>query len=295
MHVLRIAAQLDYQPNFFARGLSTAHSQIFAAIVPDLTRSLVTEALRGAERAAGQAGYSLLLSFTSASHDPRSVVIERAMTTAEGVLLIDSEVTDGRAHRLAAQKATVLVGESVPDVSSVVSDSSPALRAAVRLLNDLGHRSITYLVGSEPRAIDARRWEMVQAACEELAMQPRRIDSSPGYVGCCIDMVPAVVASSTTSILCDSTDVAFGLIHRLRSSSVQVPSDVSIISFDDAGTANLADPPLTAITPRGARMGAAAVASLLSQLAADAPAPAQAQKVPADLILRASTAAAARG
>src|SRR5215471_18385089 len=59
--VLAAVAALDYRPNGIARGLRAKRSRTIGIIVPDITNPFFPEIVRGAEEAAGAAGYAIFL------------------------------------------------------------------------------------------------------------------------------------------------------------------------------------------------------------------------------------------
>jgi len=59
--VLKVARRLNYQPNRYARALTTNRSYLIAIVVPDLTHSFFAEMSRGIEVLTKAAGYQNLI------------------------------------------------------------------------------------------------------------------------------------------------------------------------------------------------------------------------------------------
>src|SRR5579884_1103390 len=59
--VLKVAENVGYRPNRWARSLVTQRSQLVGAIIPDITHSFFAEIVSGVEAAIEKAGYDLLL------------------------------------------------------------------------------------------------------------------------------------------------------------------------------------------------------------------------------------------
>ena len=60
--ILETARQMDYRPNHSARSLRLQRTAVLACVLPDLTNALFSELVEGAEDAARERGYTLLLS-----------------------------------------------------------------------------------------------------------------------------------------------------------------------------------------------------------------------------------------
>jgi DNA-binding LacI/PurR family transcriptional regulator len=91
-----------------------------------------------------------------------------------------------------------------------------------------------------------------------------------------------------TAILAMSDELAAGVLDAAHSSDVDVPSELSVVGFDDTATAASAVPPLTTIHQDHAAKGRAAVAMLLD------PSTGGHLRLPVEIVIRGSTATPAR-
>ncbi|MBC8103649.1 MAG: substrate-binding domain-containing protein, partial [Cytophagales bacterium] len=69
-----------------------------------------------------------------------------------------------------------------------------------------------------------------------------------------------------TAYLCANDAVALSALRGLREMGVRVPSDVSLIGFDDTDAARLCDPPLTTLHQSIQEIGATAMQRLIEQI-----------------------------
>jgi LacI family repressor for deo operon, udp, cdd, tsx, nupC, and nupG len=82
--------------------------------------------------------------------------------------------------------------------------------------------------------------------------------------------------------------MAVGALRALRDAGCQVPSDVSVIGFDDMPLASYFDPPLTTMRQDVCDQGRSAVQLLIHRL--DHPQTQREQlRLPAELVIRKST------
>ena len=104
-----------------------------------------------------------------------------------------------------------------------------------------------------------------------------------------VDLVPAIRAREVTAIFATNDLNALGAMTVLRDAAIDVPTDCSVIGFDDFIAARHAFPPLTTIRQDATQMGTKAAHALLAQLSGE-----DAQRhtvLPVELVVRDSTAA----
>lgn len=138
------------------------------------------------------------------------------------------------------------------------------IRAALRHVEDLGHRSVAFLAGPATSWMSRSRWE---AAIDEASARGLSIvEIGPG--------IPTleggeasfkrVRASGVTAILSYNDLMAIGLMRACQAAGVSIPGDLSIIGFDDIFGADLTSPALTTIRSPLSDAGEAAVRLLLT-------------------------------
>ena len=102
--VLETVERLGYRPNTLARGLVTQKTSTLGLVVPDIANPFFSEVARGAEDAAHQAGYSLLL--CNAMEDPaREMEALRTLEAqrVDGIVLCSSRLSDEDLAAMMAQ------------------------------------------------------------------------------------------------------------------------------------------------------------------------------------------------
>jgi LacI family transcriptional regulator len=92
-----------------------------------------------------------------------------------------------------------------------------------------------------------------------------------------------------TAILAMSDAIAIGAIRGLRDRGLSIPTDISVVGFDDIELAETTDPPLTTVHQPIRGKGEEAARLLLSVLAGREE-PAGHRRLATRLIVRASTA-----
>jgi LacI family repressor for deo operon, udp, cdd, tsx, nupC, and nupG len=90
-------------------------------------------------------------------------------------------------------------------------------------------------------------------------------------------------------VICASDMMALGAVRAVRERGLEVPTDVSVVGFDDSPLIAFTDPPLTTIRKPVHAMGQAAVNTLLEEVGGT-PAPHSEFVFMPELVVRGSTA-----
>ena len=103
-----------------------------------------------------------------------------------------------------------------------------------------------------------------------------------------------LIDRGVTGIVCASDPLALGAIRAARRKGLGVPSQVSVIGYDDSALMSCTEPPLTTVRQPIEAMGRAAVELLNAQISGLA---VQAEELlfEPELVVRASTAQAPQG
>ena len=245
--VREAAAAVGYVPNRYARALSTGRAGAVAIIVPDIANPFFPPLIRHVQNLAQERGLTVLLADTDERPDREEAAITLLSHQVEGLLLCSSRLPSAVLRRLAGQHRIVLVNRDVPDTGRVLLDTGPAVREAVRVLSDLGHRHVAYLAGPQ-----ARSWSNSQrsrAAHEEAHALGLTLSTFPTVSGTYADghaAAPAIVAAGVTAVIAFDDTIAHGVMGGLAVLGVDVPRDVSVLGCDDV-LSTTTHPPLSTI------------------------------------------------
>jgi LacI family transcriptional regulator len=259
-----VAEELGYHANPIARALTTTKSHILALMVSDVANPFYSELIRGAQQAASEEGYLVLLADAQESAELERAALERLIPIVDGIVIGSSRMSDSGLRTIAKQIPLVVLNRELTDVPSVVTDNVAGMRAAVEHLHDLGHTSITYVAGPEASWADGARWRALRDAAVAQGVHSHRIGPFPptfeGGLTCGADLL----ANLPTAAVCYNDLVAVGVVATLRHAGVRVPYDVSVVGFDDILTSRLVSPPLTTVASPMRYMGGTAVRNLLA-------------------------------
>ncbi len=100
-----------------------------------------------------------------------------------------------------------------------------------------------------------------------------------------------LLREGVTGIVCASDPLALGAIRAARREGLSVPTDVSVVGYDDSAFMSCTDPPLTTVRQPIEAIGRAAVAMLTGQIEGAAVSAEELFFEP-EIVARGSTAAA---
>jgi DNA-binding LacI/PurR family transcriptional regulator len=284
--VRRSARELGYRPNAAAQALRTGASRAVALLVPDMTNPFFSRVLRGAQRAAAEAGYIVILVDTQNDRHWESQSFEALRAgPVDGYLLF--EVTAPEA--LGPDENVVLMETEAPRRPSVRFDGEAGAAAAFEHLIELGHRRIGHLAAAF-RALtfqhreESRRRVLAAAGLDPDAqprvMTPISIEDAHRNAGILLDEKP-------TAVFCDDDVIAAGMYLAARDRGVRIPDELSVIGFDDMDFARVLGPPLTTVALDAQLLGATSFALLEARMSGERTR--ERIVLPVELLVRGST------
>lgn len=288
------AEALDYRPNVSARNLRTQRSMSVLMVVRDIGNPFYLDVMKGVEAAARAAGYAVLMGNTE--NDPERETEYFKMLRdgrADGMILMTGGLPS-TTMRLEGLPVVVAL-ERIENIgyAHIEVDNLGASRDAVLYLARLGHRRIAHICGPLPEIMATARLDGYRAAMAEAGLPvlpgfEQRGDYllASGMAGC---RALLALPEPPTAIFCANDEMAFGVIHEVRRSGLDVPRDVSVVGFDDIYLSQAIYPPLTTVSqPRG-EIGRTAMTVLLGIMSGETP-PSEPIILPTTLTERASVA-----
>ncbi|QXD16443.1 LacI family transcriptional regulator [Rhodocaloribacter litoris] len=273
--VLRVAAELGYQPHVSAQSLARRKTHLIAAVIPVLSNFFYMEVIRGMQDAVAESDFDLLL-YAAPSPQEIDSQLERALQKgrADGLLLLSTPLTEAYRNRLkSARGSIVLVDAADPDFDSVSVDNVKGGYMATRYLIDLGYERIAHItVAPEPPPAVQRRQGYEQALREAgRSVDPALIAASgrkpygfveeAGYEA----MRQLLERDERPDAVFVASDIqALGALKALQEAGLQVPRDMGLVGFDDIVVSKYVG--LTTLRQPMYEMGRIAIEKLLSRL-----------------------------
>ena len=191
---------------------------------------------------------------------------------------------------------TVLVNAAVPGLGfpQVCTDDGHGVDQAYGHLNALGHDRIGLLLGPTDHVPSARKLAAFLAARERHGNGGAPLVGRAPFAMAEGQVAAArLIGDGAEALICGSDITAIGAVRAARRLGLSVPTDISIIGYDDSPVMAFTEPPLTTIRQPVESMGRAAVALLISQIDGQ-PSRADELLFEPELVVRNTTGAAGR-
>ena len=268
--VLRTARELDYRPNLTARSLRTQQSSTIGLVADTIaTGHYGGELIRGSLMAALQHGHGLLVCESEGDPDLEAALIDGLIDRqVMGLIVATSSHDLVPAPRGTGGLPVVLLNcRSDGPAPSIVPDEEAGGRDAAALLLAAGHTDRIWMVGETPeRSLPGvGRRAGVTARLAEAGVHLEAEISCPWWPEGAFDVMSQVLAEGRRpgAVICLNDRIALGVSQALAVAGLAVPTDVSLVSFDDSELAAWMRPALSSIALPEREMGRLAVESLL--------------------------------
>lgn len=265
--------QLGYVPNLSARRMGGGRSFLILAI-NDRQRTLenwqagrgndwVDQMLHGGMTECERHGYHLVFELIDADIEQSTRQLSNVLASLrpDGVILTPPHCDNRLLTAVLAERnipcARVGHSEGMTYVD-VHMDEAGAAHAATRHLVDQGHRHIAFIAGAPNYGNSARRLSGFHKALSEagLSKSSGKVGNGDFHFDTAATVIEAMLAQPDppTAFIADNDAMAFAALHVANRCGLQVPRDVSIISFEDTPGVRFSVPPLTAIRQPTAAM-----------------------------------------
>lgn len=294
--VLAALNQLGYEPVGVAR--TRPRRGLVGLIVPELDNPVFPRFSQAIEsRLAGEGLTTVLCTSTPAGMgeaDYLDVLLDHDVTGVVIVSGLGADSTAAADHAryldlLARGVATVLVNGRPAglEVPAVTVDHAGAARLGVAHLAALGHRQVGLAIGPRRYLPSIELLDGYRAGIDAAGQEGEHVSETLYGIEGGHAAAVQLLARGVTGIVCGSDLMAMGAMRAVREAGLDVPGDVSVVGFDDAGPNPYVHPPLTSIQQPFESMAQAAVQLLNEQPIEAGPMPEL--RFRPELIARAST------
>ena len=293
--VLAAIAELEYHPSALARSMARGRSHTVACLSPNLTDFTFASLINGAETESRKHNYFWL---SSSVPDVASFVelVSELVTSrrVEGLVVINP-YADNRHKKLPDDFPVVFIGARPREgeYSSVALDDETVGYQATRHLLQLGHRNLAMITGPMREDATQDRCQGYENALQEAGIElvAQNVIEGDWSAQSGHDALMQLAADGTlpSAIFSQNDLMAAGVLRAAKDLGLHVPDDLSVIGVDDIPLADFLDPPLTTFRQDFQLIGREA-AKLLIQSIDQPGAPSRQLRLPAELVVRRSTA-----
>jgi DNA-binding LacI/PurR family transcriptional regulator len=268
------ATELNYQPNFHARSLSSGRSYTVGILAPDISEGYYATIISGIEDYLLQEGYFFFMT----CHRWQANMVEElpeAMLRRgiEGLIAINTQLPN-------LHFPSVRIGGSQKHIRStnIRLDEDRGTRLALEYLVRHGHREIAFFRGEPEGMATEDRWDGILKAAHSLniKVEARRTvqlnldDNAKNVQGAWIGYSAAQELLRRkvpfTALLAYNDSTAIGAMRAFQDAGLSVPQAVSVLGYDDIPAAQYERPALTTIRQPLQSIGSIAAETLLKRI-----------------------------
>jgi LacI family transcriptional regulator len=290
--------ELGYIPNMLGPSLRFRQTNTLALVLADITNPFWTIVARGVEDAAQEKKYSVILCNTDENLKKQDQYLTMLLKRRiDGILFVPADDRVESVELIQQQNVDVVVLDRCiagADVDVVRGDSFGSAYKLTQHLIELGHENIAILSGPRNIFTSTERVTGFRQAVTEAGLEHNfdnvywgSFRQNPG------DSARQALQSSPqyTAFIAVNNFIAYSALQVFAQEGLQVPADISLVTFDDFPASINPKPFLTEAVQPAYEMGFQATQLLLARLQNEGPEDRQEIVLPTEILIRESTAA----
>lgn len=274
--ILDIIKKYDYQPNVFAKAISSKKSNTIGLVIPHETNFILEnaffdEVIRGITNELNNRGYYLLFCYTDCEKKVVKMYKERRV---DGFIVLSPNNTHKKIiNSLNNIEAPFVCTTRIIGEDSIVYadvDNHFGASLAVEHLISLGHRKIGFVRGNNVLTSSGERLRGYQDTLAKYGiaydidlMEVGDISIRGGYTAM-ENLLKRNKEMTAVFIACDV--MAMGAIRAIKDKGMRIPEDISVVGFDGIPQAEFFDPPLTTVKQPSVEKGQVIADLLINEL-----------------------------
>ncbi|MCD1654041.1 LacI family transcriptional regulator [Treponema zuelzerae] len=273
--VLKAIEELDYHPNYLARSLVSGKTHTIAVVASFFSSPYEMEVMKGIEQAIVEtpSGYLITL-YSTLNEDERvlkEIVHGRRADAAIALSICPSEETVALYQK--NKIPLVVIDENAPGTLGIQLDNFQGGYAGTEHLLSRGRKKPGLVIGSVGEYYHLSQRErkrgFIQALVERnISYDPSMILSIENYY---FEEGKAVLDKALElgmdSLFCAAGDeVAMGILFAAKNRGLDIPSELSLVGYDDISGAALVTPALTTVNQPLSHIGKCAYQETLALL-----------------------------
>jgi LacI family transcriptional regulator len=268
--------QVGYVRNSAARQLRGARSQVIGCIVPNTANPFYAALARGMEDRLAEAGCVLIQCSTDAQSEREARYLHILQEHDVGGIMV-SPVSAGLERLLTVRgRGTPIVlldrERDHTDLCAASVDNVAGGELAARHLLGLGHRRLAYIRAAKTVPSISDRAKGIDKALRSAGLDPATALTEVHVTPAATDAVASQAMAGLlareerpTGVICFNDHTALALLRGLRQHGIRVPSEISLVGYDDVDFAAELSPSLTTVRQPTYQLGHAAADLLLSE------------------------------
>lgn len=276
--ILEIIDKYDFQPNAFAKAISSKKSNNIGLIIPHeadyiFSNPFYVEVFRGVSTEINRRGYYLLICYP---HDNNYLDIYKQKRVDGFILMSPGSLHKNIVKSLFELNAPLISTARLPDepkLAYIDVDNYYGSTLVMDYLLSLGHHKIAFfgkpnLTSSQDRLLGYQDCLAKNQIPYDEALVKVCNSSS---IKCGGDTMNDLLehTSDLTAVFCSNDLIAIGAMNAIREHGLRIPEDISVVGFDDVPLSRYITPSLTSVKQPAYEKGVKAAEALINFLEND--------------------------
>lgn len=289
------AAELNYQPNIFAKSLREGKSRVIGVVLSDISNPFFSAIARCMEDEAEKYGYSVLFSSSDENRDKSETLIAHLINRGvDGLIVVPCENSESTVEAvLGTGKPLVLIDRFFPDIQTnfVCLNNREVSRLATEHLLASGYSHPGIIAYDTPLQHMQDRISGYRQAMEEAGKGDMMIE-------CCIkdsefhssihEALKGILARGVDSLLFATNNIATESLMVIKEMGIDIPGKLGIIGFDGGSAFDLFHVPISYVRQPVPLMAQKAVEIIMNEILSGEKSVMQIE-VPGSLVIKQST------
>lgn len=276
--ILRIAKDLNYQPNFVARSLVIKKSRTIGLIITTIMNPFYPELAKGIEDKAMELGYNIILCSTNYDLIMEKYYIDMLRSKGvDGIIFASVEVKDPNIKPLVEDNFPfILVNRIIHDrllskkIDYISLDNVLGGYMAMEHLYKLGHRQIGIIAGNLKASTAVERLKGSKKFLNECGLK----FNGNLLFECNFSKEAAYYATqkffsmkaTPSAVFAQNDYMALGVREAILDFNLNIPEDMALIGFDDIAFSSIKRVEITTVRQKKYDMGTLAVEILIDKI-----------------------------
>jgi LacI family transcriptional regulator len=298
--ILRIAKELNYQPNYVARSLVSKKSHTLGLIITTIMNPFYPELAKGIEDKAMELGYNIILCSTNYDLRLEKYYIDILRSKGvDGIIFSSVEAHDPNIKPLVDDHFPfILVNRRIfhrtldKKIDYIVLNNLSGGYMAMEHLFKLGHRRIGIIAGSLKTSTAIERTEGAKKLLTDygLKLDPNQLMECNFSKELAYHATKKFLSmkSPPTAIFSENDYMALGVREAIMDAGLKIPENMAFVGFDDIAVTALKGVEITTVSQKKYEMGALAVKILIEKIKNGSPPMANQIILEPELIIRTS-------
>lgn len=298
-HILEVADQMGYTPNYIAQSLSKKSTNTLGLIVPNIDNPIFAQMVSGVETYANSKGYNLILGLSNSNQKKELFYLEMLQRERVDGLLVLPTFLDSLKNKLHALNDTsaqvVLCGSSGTELSIDLSyakcDNKVGAFLAVDHLLSIGRKRIGCIF-----PVSSKEQYYSRELGYKNALEHHGIAYDKKLIKLCHPSDDSIFCATKEllkekkpdAIFCLYDYCAISVMRAISSMNLRIPEDISVIGYDNIPISEYLPTSLSTINTHSHEVGQKA-AEILIQKIKDPTTPLQQIIIEPELVIREST------